>query len=310
MESTLIIGNGFDLDLGIKTSYKDFRKSEFWPIQSVLSIDTSLKYFLFDSTLTNSWFDLEDLLYVYASKANRSKYEAEIDKKFFQLLSDKLCEFIKLQENGEIKSDSLASSFFPNFNVFDNIFSFNYTDLRKLSKNAGSSYPIKNYIHVHGTCVNDSSILGIGDNYKINKLYYFLYKTSNPYYKSSNVRYALQRSKLVVFYGHSLGPQDYHYFSNFFKCQSLENMVEDDKKIIVFITKNKESRDGILYQLREMNDGKIDLLYDCNDIRWIYTVDDITYNLKELSDVFKTLSFLKDKQILKRIAERSLISTK
>lgn len=154
------------------------------------------------------------------------------------------------------------------------------------------------FIHVHGICKDCSSILGIGDNYKINKSYYFLYKTSSPYYKSSNVRYALQRSKLVVFYGHSLGPQDYHYFSHFFKCQSSENMVEADKKIIVFITKNKRSRDSILYQLREMNDGKIDLLYDCNDIRWIYTENDVSSNLKEFNEVIKTLSSLKNKQML------------
>ena len=57
-------------------------------------------------------------------------------------------------------------------------------------------------------------------------------------------------------------------------------MDESDKKIIVFITKNIGSRDGIMYQLREMNEGKIDLLYDCNDIRWIYTENDVSRNLK------------------------------
>ena len=31
----LIIGNGFDLDLGLKTKYSDFAKSDFWPKAAV-----------------------------------------------------------------------------------------------------------------------------------------------------------------------------------------------------------------------------------------------------------------------------------
>ena len=50
MESTLIIGNGFDLDLGLKTSYKDFRNSEPWPIKDVnLNDYTSLQCYLINT---------------------------------------------------------------------------------------------------------------------------------------------------------------------------------------------------------------------------------------------------------------------
>lgn len=27
----LVLGNGFDIDLGLKTKYRDFADSEFWP---------------------------------------------------------------------------------------------------------------------------------------------------------------------------------------------------------------------------------------------------------------------------------------
>lgn len=33
-ESTLIIGNGFDLDLGLKNIFSHFVESEFWPVTS------------------------------------------------------------------------------------------------------------------------------------------------------------------------------------------------------------------------------------------------------------------------------------
>lgn len=32
MGNVFIIGNGFDLDLGLPTKYSDFAKSEYWPV--------------------------------------------------------------------------------------------------------------------------------------------------------------------------------------------------------------------------------------------------------------------------------------
>lgn len=40
----LIIGNGFDLDLGMKTSYKDFFNSRFWPFHKKLYDYSSNNY--------------------------------------------------------------------------------------------------------------------------------------------------------------------------------------------------------------------------------------------------------------------------
>ena len=32
---TLILGNGFDLDLGLHTTYADFAASKFWPLEDI-----------------------------------------------------------------------------------------------------------------------------------------------------------------------------------------------------------------------------------------------------------------------------------
>lgn len=39
----LIIGNGFDLDLGRNTRYSDFAKSEFWPKNLKSQLYTSVR---------------------------------------------------------------------------------------------------------------------------------------------------------------------------------------------------------------------------------------------------------------------------
>ena len=66
--SILIIGNGFDLDLGIKTKYIDFANSEYWPFKERFSFEeNTLPYFL-NSHKNNveTWFDLEELLAKFA----------------------------------------------------------------------------------------------------------------------------------------------------------------------------------------------------------------------------------------------------
>jgi hypothetical protein len=35
----LIIGNGFDIDLGLETRYSDFIKSEYYPVKEEISFD-------------------------------------------------------------------------------------------------------------------------------------------------------------------------------------------------------------------------------------------------------------------------------
>lgn len=60
----LIIGNGFDLDLGRKTRYSDFAKSEFWP----KDLDSDLYEHLNQKSKIERWFDLEGELANYVAE--------------------------------------------------------------------------------------------------------------------------------------------------------------------------------------------------------------------------------------------------
>lgn len=290
-ESTLIIGNGFDLNLGLKTSYRQFAESEFWPIDDQSESYSRLAKYLQECRSIDTWFDLERHLANYARSthtkddSNRFLFGAsKVDEKVFFNLQSALCQYIEHAEKSQIDESSLAAKllvFLSASKGIDNIYSFNYTDLgafcQKLNVNR---LP---YYHVHGCCKAKSTILGISDDEKVLDGYDFLYKTSNSYYQSTNVRYALQRSSLVIFFGHSLGPQDYHYFSDFFRKQSRLDIEEKDAKTILIITYDEASRMNIIRQLRQMNEGRMNLLYDCNRLR-IYTVSN-TYGESILSDI-------------------------
>ena len=50
----LIIGNGFDLDLGRNTRFSDFAKSDFWP----KNLKSQLYRYLSQKSQIEKWFDL------------------------------------------------------------------------------------------------------------------------------------------------------------------------------------------------------------------------------------------------------------
>ena len=83
----------------------------------------------------------------------------------------------------------------------------------------------------------------------------------------------MQEANEVVFFGHSLGHNDYHYFKAFFQSQCVEGMKRDEGKRITFFTYDNNSRIEILKQLRSMNEKKTDLLFNLNQMEFICTND-------------------------------------
>lgn len=63
---TLILGNGFDLDLKLPTTYADFASSQFWPLIDQDAFHSPLADVLLRAKGTERWFDIEDILYRYA----------------------------------------------------------------------------------------------------------------------------------------------------------------------------------------------------------------------------------------------------
>lgn len=85
----LILGNGFDLDLGLKTSYKDFWESEFCPINYPAPLIHHLNQRWEDGLDAVKWYDLEnELLKYYLAIPDPDKGVDFISEKELAFLKD------------------------------------------------------------------------------------------------------------------------------------------------------------------------------------------------------------------------------
>ncbi len=82
----LIVGNGFDLDLGLKTSYKDFWESEFCPKDYPAPLIHHLNLRWPDNLDAVKWYDLENELLNYYNEIRLSRRIPDVitqeEKKF------------------------------------------------------------------------------------------------------------------------------------------------------------------------------------------------------------------------------------
>lgn len=289
-KKVFIIGNGFDLDLGWNTRYSDFAKSQYWPHKDFI-YPSDLQRSLQEKAEFEKWFDLEQALSDYASipsnnllfpagREGENPYLQE-DKHFFETMSASLMQYLQNEQTtNPIKKDSIAIKVLKaiiNNGYFTSIYSFNYTDLNIIATKAG--IPPIQYEHVHGNLKNRSIILGVEDNVELKNGYSFLYKTFNRHYESHPIQYDLLDADEVVFFGHSLGINDYHYFQRFFQQQCDEHLERKDGKDITIITYNEASRISILEQLRRMNNKRTDQLFLLNRLQFICTADGETGKL-------------------------------
>lgn len=287
-KKVLIIGNGFDLDLGWKTSYRNFVESEYWPLKNKC-VDCQMAQYLKDKTEYDRWYDLEVLLKLYASVRPHLLDEADSrDEIFFYELRAALIKFLKEEVKKEVNSESMAIRVLKYIlanGYFTSIYSFNYTDLYSIAQKADISVQF-NYEPVHGCLANDSIILGVDDKAQLRKGYSYLRKVFSEHYTSHQIRYALQECDEVVFFGHSLGEMDYPYFADFFEAQSQCVERKNGKHITLF-TKDNRSRIQILEQLRMMNSGQTERLQNDNDFKIIMTENPDKVQLKKFIDNLK-----------------------
>ena len=271
-KKVFIIGNGFDLDLGWKTSYKDFAASDFWPVHAAQHA-CPMEEYLSKKVDVERWYDLESILREYAADDRSSHIKAHPkDEPFFNELRDSLTNYIRQEETHPINTESLAVRVLEAIvsnGYFSSVYTFNYTDLSKIAEKVGINKRF-DFKYVHGNVRDDSIILGVDDHSELREGYGYLRKVFSEYYKSNHIRYDLQECNEVVFFGHSLGDMDYPYFRDFFFTQSHCSSRKDGKKITI-ITKDNRSRIQLLEQLRIMNEGQMEPLRNDNIFNIIMT---------------------------------------
>lgn len=134
---------------------------------------------------------------------------------------------------------------------------------------------MSNIEYVHGCLSDNSAILGINDQVDtIDGAYDFMRKSFNIHYSSHPVGFDLRDADEVVFFGHSLGDNDYHYFQSFFKHQCEENLEKSEQRMITIFTYNEASRMEIMRTLHKMNNGRTSMLFQNNELNIFCTHDE------------------------------------
>lgn len=311
----LVIGNGFDIELGLKTKYIDFIQSPIYKryedeLQDMFSFktnynleyDTEFNIFSYFRNVCKSqnWIDLEKEIGILATRkilvfVQNSERQIRLRVKStesmmrsFEALRMCLNEYIS-ELDIPAKKRNYASELLkiiatePRDNV--QIVTFNYTSI-----DTASGLDIKVPVHhIHGKISGgkeSSLILGVQDDIEIDKSYSYIIKSHSPYYHSSRIIDLLEEADEVIFFGHSLGETDYPYFSEFFQSQCKRIEPEKRKKIRIF-TYNENSRLDILYQLRIMNNKQTRMFFENADFalyRTFFEQDD-----DEINEYFKEL---------------------
>lgn len=229
--SILIIGNGFDLDLGIKTKYIDFANSEYWPFEERSYFkENTLPFFLNSrKNKVETWFDLEELLAIFArDNSILSKEKINDTMRDFEILKKKLKEYLEKQEDvffeemkGNTQTNKVSHLILQVFLKMQGrkIYTFNYTNTQKIAKSLISGFE-DNVTHIHGSIKENNIILGTGDQRDIPDPFFQFYKSASPNYSSNNLVEDLNNADKIYIFGHSLGRNDHDYFSDFFKMAS------------------------------------------------------------------------------------------
>lgn len=219
-----IIGNGFDLNLGLKTSYKDFY-DYYNSVESTKKSIIDLKKNI--SSNFKNWSDLELALGQYTDEIKTIDQFDEI----FEDIGEELGKYLIIEErkfdSGKINREKFFENLvkpeiflplaesnqiiahknnFANRNWNVDIFTFNYTKVIERivgeSKNIKIGHHIKNPFivklkeieHIHGYA-DDRMVLGVNDTSQLK---------NKDFHKSIDVLEAIVKEKCNKAYGHTI----------------------------------------------------------------------------------------------------------
>lgn len=288
MDTVFVIGNGFDIDLGLKSRYSDFAASTAWPFK-LPSRDYSspLAQFLNYHKEVDKWLDLEQLLGEYVVDAfARGGRSYDKDKADFMILKNSLAKYLTdLTHMPDIRHESAAAKLLSRINLIGNdmasFYSFNYTEPKSFMLDCTVKA-----CHIHGELSKDNIILGFGDSVNDVGEYNTLRKSFSADYKPPRIIQDLLGCRKAVFFGLSMGDVDYAYFDYFFEAISKPENQNSDLlgKEILFFTHNESSRDDILRNLFLKTKQRLSNLRTLNSLSIVTTADTDPATISKIID--------------------------
>ena len=272
----LVIGNGFDLALGLKTSYLDFMR---WLKNEHYMDDAYLYRYLSSKLNQKRWIDIENELRQYSLSffeigemnvklSGQNKRICDNLRNEYKDLCKNLCEYLKIQLNKndwletELENQSIQQLLSKVKKEPLYVINFNYTDTIK-------AFRVNNVVnhHIHGSLSDGENIVfGVEDSSILAKENTFLYKSYNPILNVNHLNERFEDAKHILFYGYSLGQTDHSYFEDFFKEQSTKGC---ERKIIDFFYYGQEGYDDLFWQLRTLTGKRMAQFKQFNDVGFI-----------------------------------------
>ena len=279
----VVVGNGFDLDLGYPTSYNDFVESKWFktlldedniPPELILEGKYADKMQIYPNGLAkyikeqkeyNNWVDLEECIIRYAiltkSSLNHKALKREVDALryfLYQYIGRLNRTFEKYALDRQHKVAYRLITELIQHEVDIEIWNFNYTYYCQLvlKDNSCKSDFISNKLHyIHSYLYEadqDKLALVLGCNYsnELNEVCSSLIKSNmiaDYQAKKKLLDKHLSEAENIVFIGHSLGSTDQQYFDDILESTNLQ--------AITIITKSEESLDRVRRNLGKITNG-------------------------------------------------------
>ena len=281
-----IIGNGFDIDMGLPSRYSDFARSKefrdladrmYWMFREEES-DHSLVLQLQKESAKSNWFDIEEEIHKYVN--NHTTLEERhigLVRAEFEELKKALAIYLRrITSNFKADENKLSWQLYYRMRecplTVTQIF-FNYTNPRE-SMNLPLQPEIFNggqhwFTYVHGSLKDNDIVLGcdLQPNEKVNRQLSFMYKY-NQLNRANHVARNILEAKEIIFFGHSVNEMDFGYFKEFFRVASSS---PNPVRHLTMITYDDESERIIKDNIRNQGISVTDLYSNLCTFDFIHT---------------------------------------
>lgn len=269
-EVAIIIGNGFDLDMGLPSKYSDFIESPEWKavvkrVESFLFIENyrnhSLIAQLQSASIDSKWFDIEEEIHQFvAAHTENTAQEIREIKWEFGLIREGLAKYLKRISQNQLEEERRLS--FELLYQLQNCplriseIYFNYTNPAEFMPKP-MYYEHCTFTYVHGSLQKNDIVLGcdLQEGEKVNRQLSFMYKY-NQLNRANHVARSILEAKEIIFFGHSLNEMDFGYFREFFKVASAS---PNPIRHLTIITYDEKSERDIKDNMRNQGINVSDL---------------------------------------------------
>lgn len=278
LEHIYVLGNGFNIDLGLKVGYEDYFKSSAWTTLKQ-KFDAPLKNYLQESIDKNT-YNIEAIFERYIQSLNSDEY-AQIDATFLQALEYSFSEFVSaatfdinknseaykllcaIQQERQMAPPELCVYVYSFcYTLFDRLRFFDQPTVFEEICAACNGQIVRNqlggieinidYIHGRSSGGYSKAILGLSYNNFYNSSdsildsYSFMLKECHSHYmycKKKYLQMSLLRAEKIVFFGFSFSKPDAPYVADWLRTLPA---FEQRRDIILYVYSETDKNNILL----------------------------------------------------------------